>query len=173
MTAFAILLVGLGSLAAFAGWLLPRPLLPAGAAALGLAGAALLVVLDAEPVESGARGVLLVVSCVLAVLGGGPAATAVFSLVDGRGGDAPGSLSTAGEVLRGGAWIGALERAAVYVSLVAGWPAGLAVLLALKGLGRYPELRVQDDSGAAERFIIGTLASSLWAVACAGLALAA
>jgi hypothetical protein len=172
VTIAAILLTGIASLAAFAGWILPRTALSAAAAALTLAGAALLAALDPEPVTDSVRGLFLVVACVLAVLGGGPMAVAVFSLVDGRAAAASGSLRTAGDVLRGGAWIGALERAAIFVCLAAGWPPGLAVLLALKGLGRYPELRVQEDSGAAERFIIGTLTSALWAVACAGLALA-
>jgi hypothetical protein len=72
-------------------------------------------------------------------------------------------------VLRGGAWIGCLERAAVYGTLVAGWPEGVAIVLGLKGLGRYPELRNQDHTGTAERFIIGTFTSVLWAVACAGV----
>ena len=67
----------------------------------------------------------------------------------------------------GGAWIGALERAAVAGTLLAGWPEGLAVVLAVKGLGRYAELRAP---AAAERFIVGTLASGLWAVACVGIA---
>ena len=49
-------------------------------------------------------------------------------------------MRSAGEVLRGGAWIGALERAAVFASVVAGWPEGVAIVLGLKGLGRYPEL---------------------------------
>ena len=44
-------------------------------------------------------------------------------------------------MLRGGAWIGGLERAAVFAALASGWPEGLAVVLALKGLGRYSELR--------------------------------
>ena len=173
MTAAAILLAGVGALAAFAGWVLPRPALPAAAATASLAGAALVAVLDTEPVSSATRAVLVVVAGLLAVLGGGPVSLAIFGWVDRDQGEEPGSLRGAGEVLRGGAWIGALERAAVYVTVVAGWPPGLAVLLALKGLGRYPELRVREDSGAAERFIIGTLASSLWAVACAGLALTA
>lgn len=72
----------------------------------------------------------------------------------------------AADVLRGGAWIGALERVAVTATLVAGWPEGLAVVLAVKGLGRYPELR---RPGAAERFIIGTFTSVLWAAGCAGV----
>jgi hypothetical protein len=42
------------------------------------------------------------------------------------------------------------------------------VLAAVKGLGRYAELRV---AAAAERFIIGTLVSALWAAACVGVAL--
>ncbi|WP_020577854.1 hypothetical protein [Actinopolymorpha alba] len=71
-------------------------------------------------------------------------------------------------VLRGGAWIGALERAAIAASLLAGLGEGVAVVLAIKGLGRYPELRA---SGAAERFIIGTFASLLWAGGAVGVAL--
>jgi hypothetical protein len=59
----------------------------------------------------------------------------------------------------------------VYAALVAGWAPGLAIVLAVKGLGRYPELRNQEDTGAAERFIIGTFTSVLWAVACTALVL--
>jgi hypothetical protein len=43
---------------------------------------------------------------------------------------------------------------------------GLAVVLAVKGLGRYAELKAP---AAAERFILGTLASALWAAACVGV----
>ncbi len=102
---------------------------------------------------------------VAAVAGGGLITTQVFGLVDGGG-----RVQNAGAVLRGGAWIGALERIAVFVALLAGWAPGLAIVLAVKGLGRYPELRNQEDTGAAERFIIGTFTSVLWAAACAGLA---
>ena len=73
------------------------------------------------------------------------------------------------DTLRGGAWIGALERLAVVATLLARWPEGLAVILAVKGLGRYPELR---RPAAAERFIIGTLASALWSIACVGVIVA-
>ena len=107
----------------------------------------------------------------LAVVGGGPVTARVFALVD-RGAAAPhDSMDRAGQVLRGGAWIGALERVAVFAALVAGWPEGLAVVLALKGLGRYPELRGRrggQQPATAERFIIGTFTSVLWAAACAG-----
>jgi hypothetical protein len=37
----------------------------------------------------------------------------------------------------------------------------------VKGLGRFNELKAPV---AAERFIIGTLASGLWAIACVGVA---
>ena len=115
---------------------------------------------------------LLVDLFVVAVLGGSPVTATVLWLVD-RGSSRPDTLDRAGEVLRGGAWIGGFERAAVFAALAAGWPEGLAVVLALKGLGRYSELRGQPgeaaaSGGVAERFIIGTFASVLWACACAG-----
>ena len=52
-------------------------------------------------------------------------------------------------------------------TVLMGWPAGLAIILAVKALGRYSEL---GKSGAAERFILGTFASQLWACACVGVA---
>lgn len=67
--------------------------------------------------------------------------------------------------LRGGRVIGYLERIAVVAALTLRWPEAIAIVLAVKGLGRYPELR---ESGAAEQFIIGTLASVMWAAAVAG-----
>lgn len=102
-----------------------------------------------------------------AVLGGGPVATAVLRFAD------PAATGVAGgpqdpEVLRGGTWIGFLERAAVGATVLAGSAEGLVVVLAVKGLGRYAELRAP---AAAERFIIGTLASALWAAACVGVAI--
>ncbi|MBB6626473.1 hypothetical protein H5V45_03965 [Nocardioides sp. KIGAM211] len=113
---------------------------------------------------------LVVLAGTLAVVGGGPVTTRVFDLVDGQEHTRPDdTLDHAGEVLRGGAWIGALERAAVFASLAVGQPEGVAIVLALKGLGRYPELRNGEVAGAAERFIIGTFTSVLWAAACAGV----
>jgi len=109
-----------------------------------------------------------VLAGVVAVAGGGLVTTQVFSFVED-----PARVTRAGSVLRGGAWIGALERLAVFATLVAGWGPGLAIVLAVKGLGRYPELRNDDDTGVAERFIIGTFTSVLWAAACAGVAVLA
>ncbi|MGW0232205.1 hypothetical protein ACWDWO_28170 [Actinopolymorpha singaporensis] len=80
----------------------------------------------------------------------------------------PGRVRTGRPVLRGGAWIGVLERAAIASCLLVGYGEGVAVVLAVKGLGRYPDLRA---SGAAERFIIGTFASLLWAGGAAGIGL--
>lgn len=66
-------------------------------------------------------------------------------------------------VLRGGTWIGILERLAVTGTLALGYPEGIAFVIAVKGLGRYPELR--EHPGLSERFVIGTLASLAWATA--------
>jgi hypothetical protein len=111
---------------------------------------------------------MAVVAGVLAVAGGGLVTTLVFSFIDDGE-----RVRKAGEVLRGGAWIGSLERLAVYATLLVGWGPGVAIVLAVKGLGRYPELRNQEDTGVAERFIIGTFTSVIWAAGCAGLALLA
>ncbi|MCB2414080.1 hypothetical protein LGT39_14615 [Demequina sp. TTPB684] len=69
-------------------------------------------------------------------------------------------------LLRGGRWIGVLERLAITGGILAGHPEAAAVVIAVKGLGRYPELRGgagETASRASERFIVGTLASFLWA----------
>lgn len=73
--------------------------------------------------------------------------------------------------LPGGRWIGYLERAASYGSILAGFPAGLAIIVALKGVGRFQELDGEAAPRKRELFIIGTFASLLWAAACAGLVL--
>lgn len=78
-------------------------------------------------------------------------------------------IRAAEKTLRGGKWIGRFERLAVYASMLAGFSGGIAVVLAVKGLARYPELKA-TTGGAAERFIIGTFTSVLFAAACAGLA---
>jgi hypothetical protein len=125
-----------------------------------------------------ARSVLVALFFV-ATLGGGPVTATMLWLVD-RGSSRPDAMRSAGEVLRGGAWIGRFERAAIFATIAAGWPEGLAVVLALKGLGRYSELRggtsrpegtegeAQAPPAVAERFLIGTFASVLWACACVG-----
>ncbi|MDR2255794.1 MAG: hypothetical protein LBE25_07360 [Arthrobacter sp.] len=75
-------------------------------------------------------------------------------------------------LLRGGALIGVFERLAIASTLLAGWPEGLAVVLAVKGLGRFPELKQAHGQATSERFILGTLVSVLAAAGCAGVGLA-
>ncbi|QOR72493.1 hypothetical protein IM660_09865 [Ruania alkalisoli] len=78
---------------------------------------------------------------------------------------------TAAEVLRGGLWIGILERFAITGCILVGYPAGIAVIVAIKGLGRFRSL--DGHANVAERFLVGTLASYLWAalIGLGGLAL--
>jgi hypothetical protein len=135
------------------------------AAAAGLAWAA-------GPASDGVAESAVLAAVLAAVTGGSPVATAVLRLADPTAAGVHAAPRQGGpadpEVLRGGAWIGVLERAAVAGTLLADWPEGLAVVLAVKGLGRYNELRTTP--AAAERFILGTLASALWAAACVGVA---
>lgn len=146
----ALVPIGGGLLAAAFGIrMLPDPhafavVLALGVAALGvLAGSPLTVyVLDLatrEPVRRGAHGGILIRR-------------------EGTGEER--------EVLRGGTTIGHLERAAIVGSIVLGHPEVIVAVIAIKGLGRFSEL---DSAAARERFIIGTLASMLWAGACAVL----
>ncbi|GAA4711933.1 hypothetical protein [Promicromonospora umidemergens] len=91
----------------------------------------------------------------------------------GDGGEPPsGTMNPhAMAILRGGAWLGLLERLAITGALLAGYPYGIAVVVAIKGLGRYAELR--DQPIASERFVVGTLASLIWSVAMGLLGLVA
>ena len=72
--------------------------------------------------------------------------------------------------LRGGRVIGMLERTAVAASLLFAWPAGIGIILAVKSLARFSELRAPH---ASEQFILGTFASVLWASAIAGVSILA
>jgi hypothetical protein len=125
-----------------------------------------------------AVAVTLSLLCIaLAVAGGGPAVNLTLGLAGGspageHGGilvRADGADATAKpkrEVLRGGATIGILERFATVAAIVAGHPEAIAVIVALKGVGRFTEL---EASEARERFIIGSLMSLIWACASAAL----
>lgn len=77
------------------------------------------------------------------------------------------SVSSA-RILRGGAIIGVLERLAVCLAIMTGQPVAIAYVVAIKGLGRFAELK--ETPVAAERFIIGTLTSMLWAAGIGALA---
>jgi hypothetical protein len=121
--------------------------------------------------------ILALLGIVLGVLGGNPLTRRVLEIathgrvhetsdggirVDGGAdGDESGAV-----LLRGGTTIGYLERLAAVIGIVAGFPEALAVIVAVKGVGRFSELASAE---ARERFIIGTLASLLWACVVAGL----
>jgi hypothetical protein len=186
MTVLVVLTVAVLVAAVVAAWLLPagspRGLVAIGVLVVGLVGLAL-VALVHGPLEDD-RGLLsrllLVPMLALAALGGGPVTATVLHLADREDGHGRAGVEAAASVLRGGAWIGGFERTGVFAALVAGWPEGIAVVLGLKGLGRYSELKSDGpprgpeppppvQGGVAERFIIGTFCSVLWAVACAGV----
>ncbi|QPZ37111.1 hypothetical protein [Paramicrobacterium chengjingii] len=133
------------------------------------------------PVTVGVAGL----SLVIAVVGGGPAATVVLEAAtrgtvtqgthggillarsDRRITDTPYvAPAKTEEVMRGGLVIGVLERLAIAASLMAGFPGAFAVVVAVKGVGRFTELA---ESESRERFIIGTLTSIIWATASAGV----
>jgi hypothetical protein len=127
---------------------------------------------------------LAVLAMAIAVLGGGIASNYVLKLST-RGLVRPGLFggiivtepervggtlrANAGEqheVLRGGRTIGFLERFAVAGTLIAGFPEAIAVIIAIKGVGRFTELAAAE---ARERFIIGTFTSLTWASSSAAL----
>ena len=112
-----------------------------------------------------------------AVAGGGPVVRVVLRAggvtsgdEDNRGHtDSPAGAdekTTTSAPLHGGRLIGFLERGAVAGTLLLGWPEGLAIILAVKSLARYPELRAPH---ASEQFIIGTFTSVLWASGISGI----
>jgi hypothetical protein len=111
----------------------------------------------------------LTVAVLAGVITGGPLTRSLLTLADGS--SRAGIRRVSPTVLRGGAWIGAFERLALVITILSGWSAGIAVIVAVKGLGRYPDLKAGQGSGAAERFIIGTFASLSWAAGCAGVGL--
>ncbi|WP_022887034.1 hypothetical protein [Glaciibacter superstes] len=182
----ALLLVTLGSLAAaviaFRFEKRTWAIISAGA----LAAAVFIAVIPAPGDLNGVHMVLGLVAIALAVVGGGPMAVLSLKLatrntvpagthggimVENNGEFARSdALASAGnavhEVLRGGLAIGVLERLAVIGTILAGFPEGIAVIVAIKGVGRFTELAAAE---ARERFIIGTLASLIWACACAAL----
>lgn len=132
---------------------------------------------DAPPLAKVLLGIAVLA---LSVAGGGPAAQLVLALASrgsvtagAHGGILVGERATADnpyggsrEVLRGGTFIGYLERFATAGAIMAGFPEAIAVLIAIKGVGRFTEL---DAAESRERFIIGTLVSLIWACVCAGI----
>lgn len=119
--------------------------------------------------------IIALLGTAVAVLGGNPVTRRVLEIAthgrvkDGANGGILLDAEAAGvrddderptEVLRGGTTIGYLERLAVVVAIIAGYPEAIAIVVAIKGVGRFSELAAAE---ARERFIIGTLSSLLWA----------
>ena len=102
----------------------------------------------------------------------GPVTAGVFSARGRRRTPRPSARSPRpGEVLRGGAWIGALERARRPGAAARRLARGPGRRARPEGAGPLPRAAGPSTArGAAERFIIGTFASVLWAAACAGVA---
>jgi hypothetical protein len=151
------------------------------AGTLGLAIVAAAAIPDAG--QPGFAPLVTMLAFTAAVFGGSPAAATALDLAMGRsvapglhGGiiiaDRPTPEQTrqgvvAGarrEVLRGGLTIGVLERIGSAGTIIAGFPEGLAIVVAVKGVGRFTELEAPESR---ERFIIGTFASLIWACAAA------
>lgn len=64
----------------------------------------------------------------------------------------------------GGRLIGIFERLAVALCLITAQTSALAVIVAIKGLARYPDIKAGHLT--AEKFIVGTFVSLLWAAGC-------
>ena len=147
-------------------------------------GIALLAAASAnEPAQFGLAPLVVLLGLTTAVFGGSPAAATALDLAMGgtvspglHGGIIVTDRRPSGddrqgvqppvrrEVLRGGLTIGVLERVASAGAIIAGFPEALAIVVAVKGVGRFTELEAPE---ARERFIIGTFASLIWACAAA------
>lgn len=160
---------------------LRRPAMPVVAAAAVLAVCALLACIAAAPMRAPlAVGIpLALVATAAAVVGGNPFTRRALDIATGKrvretedGGIViirmpPDAAAETRTLMRGGTVIGYLERFAATLSILVGYPAAIAAIVAVKGVGRFPELA---ESEARERFIIGTLASLLWSGAIGAIA---
>jgi len=75
-----------------------------------------------------------------------------------------GKQGESGDSMRGGRWIGPLERILILLLASVEAPAAIAAIVAAKGVIRFPEIS-QDKAGQkAEEFLIGSFASWILAV---------
>lgn len=174
-----IAIVGVGVAAAALTWRVPRRWLVIVAAAALVAAVVVVALPHGRPATAVTVAIALA-ALALSVLGGGPAVLFVLAIASKgsvREGDhggivvehvvpQTGGVHERGEVLRGGTVIGVFERVATTASIMAGIPEAVAVVVAIKSVGRFTELDVAE---ARERFIIGTLVSLVWACACGAL----
>ncbi|MBO3725218.1 beta-carotene 15,15'-monooxygenase [Actinomyces bowdenii] len=80
----------------------------------------------------------------------------------GQGGSAAGAM-------RGGRWIGPLERILILLLAGAGANEAVAAIVAAKGVIRFPEISKDEGGRKAEEFLVGSLAS--WTLAALGIML--
>ncbi len=91
--------------------------------------------------------------------GNGKAVVAGCQLSQGSG-----KQDESGDSMRGGRWIGPLERILILLLASVEAPAAIAAIVAAKGVIRFPEIS-QDKAGQkAEEFLIGSFASWILAV---------
>ncbi len=66
--------------------------------------------------------------------------------------------------MRGGRWIGPLERILILLLASAEAPAAVAAIVAAKGVIRFPEISKDEGGQKAEEFLIGSFASWILAI---------
>ncbi|RIX31266.1 hypothetical protein [Amnibacterium setariae] len=123
-----------------------------------------------EPAPAVVVAIAALAALVIAVTGGSPVVRLLLdrTTFDEQEGVHGGIVVGERELLRGGEVIGLLERLAVAGAIMTGFPEALAVIIAIKGVGRFTEL---ENGAVRERFIVGTLGSWIWAAAAAGVVL--
>ena len=84
-------------------------------------------------------------------------------------GSAPTALKQPHIGVKAGRYIGLLERMLIVIGLIMGTWEVIVAVVALKTVARYNDL---DDQLTAEYFLIGSLASILWALIIVGLLVA-
>ncbi|MGF2950410.1 hypothetical protein [Microbacterium alcoholitolerans] len=154
-------------------WGVRRPSTATMAAAAALLVAGLVIVIVIPPLTPPTIGIpLTALGIAAATIGGNPFTRRALDIATGkrvRETEDGGILIVASQnadpaharaLMRGGTVIGYLERICTVVAIAVGFPEAIAAIIAVKGIGRFPELA---ESEARERFIIGTLASLLWA----------
>ena len=136
-------------------------------------------VLHRPPVGPAGRGALVVAWVGVAVFMTEPAnrlVNAVLALAGVPGSTAEGRVEPGTRAegddpapsLRGGHWIGALERLLLILLAMNGAEIPAAVIIAAKGVVRFPEIS-QPGGRAAEVFLVGSMAS--WTLAVLGVML--
>ena len=75
-----------------------------------------------------------------------------------------GGQDESGSSMRGGRWIGPLERILILLLASVEAPAAIAAIVAAKGVIRFPEISKDEAGQKAEEFLIGSFASWILAV---------